>query len=68
VSGKKTNYLGWMRYYTGRFFQLVGLLLVLQGLMANFASANLHALLYFTVAGLAVFTFGWFAARKNPEG
>lgn len=59
-------YLGWTRYYLGRFFQLIGLALVTNGLVLHFG--DLRPLFYFTLVGSGIFLFGWLAVRKNPQG
>ena len=67
MSGKKTNWLGWTRYYLGRFLEIIGLILVAWAMFFFFGSAEMRAMLAMTAAGGIVFLTGWLLARKNPE-
>jgi hypothetical protein len=57
--------LRWALYYLGRFFQLLGLVVVTNGLLLHFG--DLRPLFYYTAFGGLIFFFGWLAARRNPE-
>jgi len=61
------NNLAWAWYYVGRGLELMGLLVVLNGLLVSVQSPTLWPLLYFSVVGFTFFFVGWVLARRNPE-
>lgn len=67
VRGKKLNWMGWLRYYLGRFLEVIGLATVAWATFLFFGSEEMRAMLALTGAGAFVFSIGWLLARKNPE-
>ena len=63
---RRVDYAAWGRYYFGRALELLGLVVVGNGLLVSLGSPTLWPLLYLSVAGIALFLAGWLLARKNP--
>lgn len=64
---KSVNWSGWLRYYVGRSFEIVGLFLVTASMVLFFGSDQMRPMLALTGAGVAFFFVGWLAARKDPN-
>jgi hypothetical protein len=59
--------LAWMRYYLGRFLQVVGLMLTLVAMTAFFGSPSTVAMLRMMLIGVLFFIPGWLLSRKDPS-
>ena len=67
MSGKRAvNWMGWIRYYLGRTFQLFGLLLVAWAMLMFFGGA-MRPLLALTGGGIVFFMVGWWLSMKDPQ-
>lgn len=64
---KKPNWLDWLRYYFGRFLEVIGLVIVAWAMFFFFGGPEMRAMLTLTGAGALLFCIGWLLARKNPE-
>jgi hypothetical protein len=58
--------LAWIRYYLGRFLQVVGLMLTLVAMTAFFGSPSTVAMLRMMLIGVVFFVPGYLLARKDP--
>jgi hypothetical protein len=58
--------LAWVRYYVGRFLQVLGLVTTLFAASAFFGTPSTVAMLRMMLIGVAFFLPGWLLARKDP--
>ena len=60
--------LAWLRYFLGRFLQVVGLMVTLVAATAFFGTPSTVAMLRMMLVGVLFFLPGWLLARKDPRG
>jgi hypothetical protein len=56
-----------LRYYLGRFLQVIGLVTTLFAASAFFGTPSTIAMLQMMLVGVAFFMVGWLLARKDPN-
>lgn len=60
--------LAQLRYWTGRFLMVVGLMVTLVAMTAFFGSPSTVSMLRMMLIGVLFFIPGWLLARKDPNG
>ncbi len=58
----------WLRYFTGRLLQVIGLMTTLVAATAFFGTPSTIAMLRMMLVGVCIFVPGWLLARKEPRG
>ena len=58
--------LAWVRYFTGRTLQMVGMLVVTAAAALFFGADAERRMLLFTGTGALLFVVGWLLAKKRP--
>jgi len=56
-----------LRYWTGRFLMVIGLMITLVAMTAFFGSPSTVAMLRMMLIGVLFFIPGWLLARKDPS-
>jgi hypothetical protein len=64
---KAPGNLAVLRYYAGRFLQVLGLVTTLFAATAFFGTSSTIAMLQMMLVGVAFFVPGWLLARKDPN-
>ena len=58
--------LAWVRYFTGRTLQMVGMLVVTAAAALFFGADAERRMLVFTGTGALLFAVGWLLSKKRP--
>ena len=67
MASNDVDWVAWTRYYLGRAFELVGLVLVTWSMLLYFGSSEMRPMLALTATGSVLFFIGWLLARTDPK-